>query len=367
MHTDLLYQLALGDTPHIGAKQAKSLCEHFESAQDIFRASHSMLQRIDGIGEITARSIKNFRNFQKAEKEIAFIEKYDIQPLYFKDSKYPQRLLNAYDPPILLFYKGNADLNSSKIISVVGTRRMSDYGKAATEKLVKDLSEHDVLIVSGLAYGIDAAAHKAALKSGLHTVGVIGHGLDTLYPPQNTGLAKEMLKQGGLLTEFCSNTKPDKYNFPSRNRIVAGISDATVVIETDARGGSMITADLASGYDRDVFAVPGRITDTKSNGCNFLIKENKAIILTDAKQLAETLGWEEKILKERNQQAELFVELTETEKYLVELIRSKKKIGIDELNMSSGLSASNLASTLLDLELKNMVQSMPGRMYRPAF
>lgn len=367
MHTDLLYQLALCDIPHIGTVQAKSLCEHFESVRDIFKAGQSALEHIEGIGEIRARSIRNFRNFQKAEKEMIFIEKYDIQPLFFKDTKYPQRLLNAYDPPVLLFYKGTADLNSSKIISVVGTRRMSEYGKIVTEKLIRELSGYDVLIVSGLAFGVDTAAHRVALTSGLNTLGVIGHGLDILYPPQNTGLAKEMLKQGGLLTEFRSNTKPDKHNFPSRNRIVAGISDATIVVETDTRGGSMITADLASGYHRDVFAVPGRITDTKSSGCNLLIKENKAIMLNDAKQLAEVLGWEEKKPKKNSQQAELFIELTELEKHLLELIRSKEKIGIDELNISSGLSASSLASTLLDLELKNVVQSLPGRTYRLAF
>jgi DNA processing protein len=364
MHTDLLYQLALCDVPNIGHVQAKTLCEHFGSAQDVFRAGRSILERIEGIGEIRARSIKNFKDFHLAEKEIAFIQRYDIAPLFFRDKNYPQRLLNSYDPPILLFYKGSADLNASKIISIVGTRRNSEYGRTMTEKLVKDLSAYDVLIISGLAFGIDTMAHKAALNNGLNTIGVIGHGLDTIYPQQNTGLAKEMIKQGGLLTEFRSQTKPDKHNFPSRNRIVAGISDATIVVETDIKGGSMITANTAFGYNRDVFAIPGRTTDVKSSGCNFLISQNKAALVEDGKQLAQMLGWKENPLKKSMKQPEIFVELTDNEQAVADIIRIKERISVDELNISSGLSTSHLASTLLNLELKNVVQSLPGRIYQ---
>lgn len=367
MHTDLLYQLALSDIPNIGIVHAKTLCEHFGSAQAIFRASRSALEQIEGIGEIRARCIKYFKDFQKAENEIAFVEKYNIEPLFFSDKKYPQRLLNTYDPPVLLFYKGNADLNAPKIISIVGTRRNSDYGKTVTEKIVQQLGEYGALVVSGLAFGIDAIAHKSALKNGLYTVGVMAHGLDTLYPSQNTALAREMLKQGGLLTEFRSNTKPDKHNFPSRNRIVAGISDATIVVETDIKGGSMITADLAAGYNRDVFAVPGRITESRSNGCNLLIRENKAILLNDAGQLGEMLDWKKKPATKMVTQTEMFAELDDNEKAVAELIRKKEKISIDELNSISGLSMSNLAATLLGLELKNIIQNIPGKAYRMAF
>jgi DNA processing protein len=201
--------------------------------------------------------------------------------------------LNCYDPPAILYYRGNADLNSSKIIAIVGTSNNSDYGKLVTEKLIKELSSENILIVSGLAFGIDGIAHKAALKNNLSTVGVLAHGLNKIYPPEHSSLAKEMILNGGLLTEFTSNSKPDKHNFPIRNRIVARISDATIVIETGVKGGSMITAELANGYNKDVFAFPGKTTDTKSAGCNYLIKNNKAILLTDAEQLIETMGRKE--------------------------------------------------------------------------
>ena len=193
-------------------------------------------------------------------------------------------MLNCYDSPTLLYYKGEADLNGDKIVAIIGTRNHTDYGKQITEQLVEELTEQNVVVVSGLAYGIDAIAHKAAVKNNLPTVGVLAHGLDQVYPPQHTGLAKEMLKAGGgLLTEFRSKSKPDKHNFPTRNRVVAGMSDATIVIETGIKGGSMITAELANNYNKDVFAFPGKVTDTKSAGCNYLIKNNKAILLTDAR------------------------------------------------------------------------------------
>ena len=223
-----------------------------------------------------------------------FCQKHHINPLFINDPAYPQRLLNCYDPPTMLYYRGNANLNNSKIISIIGTRTNSEYGKRITEQLVEGLREYNVLIVSGLAFGIDAIAHKAALQNGLPTIGVLAHGLDQLYPPQHKQLAKDMLAEGGLLTEFRKETLPDKYNFPKRNRVVAGISDATIVIETAIKGGSMITAELAYNYNRDLFAIPGKITDAKSAGCLKLIQQNKAILLTDTTQLLEVMGWEEK-------------------------------------------------------------------------
>ena len=209
--------------------------------------------------------------------------------------------MNCYDSPTLLFYKGDADLNASKIIAIIGTRNHTEYGKQQTEKLVKELSSQNILVVSGMAFGIDAIAHKAAFKNNLATVGVLGHGLDQIYPPEHSNLAKDMLKHGGgLLTEFRSKTKPDKHNFPTRNRIVAGMSDATIVIETGEKGGSMITAELANGYNKDVFALPGKINDNKSAGCNFLIRNNKAMLLTDAEELIEVMGWEEKAKSQKS-------------------------------------------------------------------
>jgi DNA processing protein len=362
MNSDLVYRLALCDVPHIGNIQAKFLCEQFENARDIFNAKLSTLQCIEGIGEIRARSIKNFRGFNKAEKEIQFISRYGIRALFFKDADYPRRLLNCCDPPLLLFYKGNADLNSGKIISIAGTRRHSEYGKSVVEALVKEMAAHNVLIVSGLAYGIDSLAHRNALKNNLATIGVIAHGMDTIYPPQNTSLAKEMLALGGILTEFKSNTSPDKYNFPSRNRIVAGMSDATIIVESGEKGGSMITAEIANGYNKDVFAVPGKIFDTRSNGCNELIRMNKAILLNHPAQIAETLGWNERKIA-ANPQTTLFTDLDDTEKRVVELLQQNTNT-FDELNISLGVAASRLASVLLNLELKNLVEALPGKKFR---
>lgn len=323
-----------------------------------------MLEKIEGIGSVRAHSIKTFNDFKPAEDEIKFIEKYKIKPLFLTDKEYPQRLLNCYDSPTLVFYKGAADLNCSRVVAIVGTRSHTDYGKSFTEKLIRDLSDQGILIISGLAYGIDAIAHKAALKNNLPTLGVVGHGLDKMYPYDHASLAKDMVKHnGGILTEFFSGTKPDKHNFPLRNRIVAGLSDATVVVETHIKGGSMITAKLADAYNRDVFAVPGRTTDKYSSGCNHLIKYNKAILLTDADEMLDILGWKEK-KKEARKQKELFIELSSEEKQVIQLLQEKESIHIDEINLKSGLSSSAAAAAILNLELQGVVTSMPGKMYK---
>jgi DNA processing protein len=363
MTNDLIYQLSLTQVQHIGHVHAKILIERFGSAEAIFKSRIGDLEKTEGIGEIRARSIKRFNDFSKSEKEIAFIEKYNIKSLFLNDKDYPRRLLNCYDPPALLFYRGNADLNTSKIVAIVGTRSNTDYGKQVTEKLVKDLAPINALIVSGLAFGIDAIAHRAALKNKLETVGVVGHGLDTIYPSENTGLAKEMTRSGGLLTEFRSNTKPDKHNFPSRNRVVAGLSDATIIIETGIKGGSMITGELANSYNRDVFAIPGKITEAKSAGCNHLIKNNKAVLLTEGKELIELMGWGESKKNVIKPQTELFITLTDDEKQVVNILKSKEAVTIDELNLQSGLSTSGVAAVLLNLELQNVVHLLPGKMY----
>ena len=364
MNNELLHQLALTLIPNIGDVQAKILIQHFGEVTAIFKAKTSVLEKIEGIGIVRAKSIKEFNYFHIAEKELEFIEKYNIKTFFLTDKDYPKRLLNCYDSPTLLFYKGNADLNASKILAIVGTRTNTDYGKQFTEKLVKDLSEQNITIISGLAYGIDAMAHKAALKNNLPTIGVVGHGLDKIYPSDHAGLAKEMIKNGGgILSEFFSGTKPDKHNFPLRNRIVAGISDATVLVETNIKGGSMITGNLANAYNRDVFAVPGRTTDTKSSGCNHLIKYNKAILLTDAEEILEVMGWKERKTKTKKQK-ELFIELSQEEKQVVQLLQEKETVSIDEINLSSGLSSSTIAAAILNLELQNVVASLPGKMYK---
>lgn len=365
MNNELLYQLALTLVPNIGDVQAKILIQHFGEASAIFKAKEAELDKIENIGVVRAKSIKGFDDFHLAEKELEFIQKYKIKTFFLTDKDYPQRLLNCYDSPTLLFYKGSADLNASKIVAIVGTRTNTEYGKQFTEKLVKDLSEQNITVVSGLAFGIDAYAHKAAIKNNLPTIGVVGHGLDKIYPSEHAGLAKDMIKNGGgVLSEFFSGTKPDKHNFPLRNRIVAGLSDTTVLIETTIKGGSMITAQLADAYNRDVFALPGRVNDTKSCGCNHLIKHNKAILLSDANDLLEVMGWKEKTKTKTKKQRELFIELSAEEKHIVNLLQQKEAVHIDEINLAGGLSSSTIAAAILNLELQNIVTSLPGKMYK---
>ncbi|MFL5745882.1 MAG: DNA-processing protein DprA [Niastella sp.] len=365
MINDLLYQLALTHVPQIGCVHAKLLIEQFHSAEAIFKASITQLEKTEGIGTVRAQHIKQFRDFAKLEKELDFIEKYKVKPLFLTHLEYPQRLLHCYDSPTMLFYRGNANLNAPRIVAVIGTRINSPYGKQLTENLVQTLAQYNALVVSGLAFGIDAIAHKAALKHHAPTVGVLAHGLDCLYPTEHTNLAKEMIQQGGgLITEFCSDITAEKHHFPIRNRIVAGMCDAVVVVETGTKGGSMITAELANGYNRDVFAYPGRVADAKSAGCNSLIKNNKAILLTNAQELAEALGWNEPPRKNSLPQKELFVNLNAEEQALVAMLSEKKPVHIDELNLKCGLSTSSLVTAVLSLEMQNIVQALPGKMYQ---
>jgi len=363
MTPDLLYQVALTFIPNIGCVQAKILIEHYGNAEAVFKAKKKELSAIENIGLVRANSIKAFNDFSEAEDEIQFIEKYKIQPLFITDKNYPQRLLHCYDSPTILYYRGNADLNTSKIISIIGTRSNTDYGKQVTEKLVSELKDLDILIVSGLAFGIDVIAHRSALQNDLGTVAVLAHGLHTIYPRQHKTLAKEIVQQGGLLTEFRNDDQPDKHNFPKRNRIVAGIADVTVVIETAIKGGSMITAELANNYNRDVFALPGKVTDSKSAGCNYLIQSNKAVLFTDAKELMESLGWQSKKINKK-QQKELFIELSDDETIIVNILKEKDTIHIDEVNIRSNLSSSSIAAAILNLELQNVIAGLPGKMYK---
>ena len=364
MHQDLLYQIALTLTPNIGDVKSKVLVNHFGSAEAIFRATKKELETLEGIGSFTARSIKDFTDFKRAEDEIRFIEKYKIKCLFLNDKEYPRRLLNCYDSPSLLYFKGNADLNTSKIIGLVGTRNHNDYGKSICEKVIQDLVTEDILIVSGLAFGIDTIAHKTSVKNGIKTVGVLAHGLDMVYPSQNTSLAKQMISLGGLLTEFRSNTKPDRQNFPNRNRIVAGICDAIIVIESGLKGGSLITAELANGYNKDVFAFPGRVGDSKSEGCNYLIKNNKAALITSAADILENMGWKTAKKASVKKQRELFIEFSPDEKILVEILQLQEQLHIDELYFKSKLSSSAVAQALLMLEMQGIVSSLPGKMYK---
>ena len=364
MQKELLYQIALTLIPNIGDVRAKSLINHFGDASAVFHASKKAFETIEGIGSKAIESIIQFKDFSRAEEEIAFIKKYKITPLFLTDKNYPQRLLNCYDSPPLLYYKGNADLNSSRIIGIVGTRNHNDYGKNICEKLVEELANENVIIVSGLAFGIDSIAHRTSVKHNVPTIGVLAHGLDRVYPPQNANFAKQMIEQGGLLTEFKSSTNPDKQNFPGRNRIVAGISDCIIVVESGIKGGSLITAELANGYNKDVFAFPGRVDDTKSAGCNYLVKSNKAMLITCANDVLENMSWKENKKPSVKKQRELFIEFSAEEKIVVDILQLHDQVHIDDLYFKSKLSSSSVAQALLMLEMQGIVSSLPGKMYR---
>ncbi|HSK12824.1 MAG TPA: DNA-processing protein DprA [Phnomibacter sp.] len=366
-HPEHIYRLALTQVPQIGCVLARALTDHFGSAEAIFHASKKALCEVDGISDNKATHIRNFKDLEPCEAEWEFLQKHQIDLLFLTDEKYPKRLLNCYDPPTVLFYKGHADLNTSRIVNIIGTRNHTDQGKQMTEKLVETLAQHQLLVVSGMAFGIDTQAHKACVKYNVPTVGVLAHGMDTLYPPENAKLARQMLAQGGgLLTEFPKETKPDRHNFPTRNRVVAGLCDATIVVETDIKGGSMITAELAIGYNRDVFAFPGRVNDPKSRGCNELIRRNKAALISSGEDLLEAMNWLPQNEKKKKVQRSLFIDLTPNEKTMVDLLNLHEQMHIDALNIKSGLNASAAAGALLSLELQGVVESLPGKMYRLA-
>jgi DNA processing protein len=362
MGDDLLYKLALTQVPGVGPKTARSLIGYCGGVQAVFEASKKELSRIPGIGPQTAHQVHSFREFSWAEQEIQFIEKNGIQPLFYLDSAYPRRLTHLPDAPIMLYYKGNENLNQNRILAIVGTRQPSPRGKATCEELIDQLTEYQPLIVSGLAYGIDYTAHKKALQAGLPTIAVLGHGLDRIYPAAHRAVAYEMIDQGGLLSEFHSQTLPDREHFPMRNRIVAGMSDAVLVIETARKGGSMITAHLANDYHRDVFAVPGRIQDEQSSGCLHLIKTHKAALIEHADDLAYVLQWE-KSNTPASVQTSLFPELSVLENKVLDLVRKNEEISLEKLIFETELVGSQLASILLQLEFKGLVRSLPGKRY----
>jgi DNA processing protein len=365
MSEQLICGVALTMIPGIGPVQSRLLLESFGDAASIFSAGMSRLRMVDGLGEFRAKAILSCKDFTAAEAEILFMGKQDIQPVFLNDANYPKRLLNCYDSPILLYVKGNPNLNPAKAAAIVGTRTHTPYGKQITEQLIAELAPYDVTIISGLAHGIDGIAHKAALKNQLPTLGILAHGLDKLYPQSHIALAREIIEtNGGLITEFRKGTQPDRHNFPSRNRIVAGMSDVVIVIETGMKGGSIITAEIANGYNRDVMAYPGRVTDNKSEGCNYLIRTNKAGLLTNTNYLLEMMGWADKNPAKIKAQQSLFIELSPDERDILTLIEQKQHISIDELNFQSKLTASMIAATLLNLELKNMIQALPGKMYQ---
>lgn len=359
----MFYQIALGLTKGLGNLSVRQILKHIESPEEIFRASKSDLKAIPGLRTKAIEAILQKDAFSRAEQELAFIEKYKIKPLFITDQDYPKRLKNCPDAPVLLFYKGNADLNTQKIVSVVGTRNATAYGKQFCDEFIEGLKQQQVLIVSGLAYGIDIAAHKAALQNQLATVGVLGHGLDRIYPALHRNIAEQMLHDGGLLTEYFPQSPVDRANFPKRNRIIAGMADAIVVVEATKTGGALITAEIANSYNKDVFAVPGRLDCEYSVGCNFLIKTNRAHLLTGVEDLQYIMGWDNQPVK-KEKQLEILHDLNKDELSVFNLIKAHDQIAIDELQISLNMQQSKLAVALLGLEMKSVIVSLPGKIYK---
>ncbi len=363
-NADLIYKLALSFVPGIGPKITRNLLTRYSSLKEIFNAPAKQLKSVEGMNELRVSALKDVENLKKAEKELKFIEKHDIRTFFIADEDYPYRLKQCGDAPALLFYQGNADLNAEKTIAVIGTRKFTDYGQRLCEDLVADLkSQPGLLIMSGLAEGIDTIAHRNAVKAGIPTVGVLGHGLDRIYPSVNKALSKEMIENGGLLSEYHAGTEPNRENFPMRNRIVAGLSDVTIVVESNIKGGALITAYLASSYNRDVAAFPGRVYDTRSAGCNMLIRTSVAAMITNASDLMQLMNWQPSKQK-RPVQQKLFLNLSDTEQMIVDMLEKKDQVHADELLNHTQLTNTQLASILLGLEMQDIIKSLPGKNYR---
>lgn len=366
MDQNRLALLALHFVPGIGDFLVRQLVSYCGTAEDVFKLPKGKLLKIPNVGESTYRAIKSGDPFRQAEEEIKRAQRQDTQIIFYLDSNYPQRLKQFEDSPTLLYLKGNADLNTTKTVGIVGTRQATTYGKEMVEKLIEDLKPYQPLIISGLAYGIDIHAHKQAIIQGLPTLGVMGSGMDVIYPSLHKDTANKMLDNGGLATENAFGTKPDAHNFPARNRIIAGLSDALIVVEAAEKGGALITAEIANNYNKDVFAIPGAIGQTYSAGCNKLIKINKAHLLTNAKDIEYIMNWTVSINSIESEALQLDLNLFDPDEQIVVSILKEKKspVMIDELSRKTSLPPSTLASLLLTLEFKNVVRSLPGKMYR---
>lgn len=363
-----IYSIALTMVPGIGHIGAKHLIDGMGNAVDVFRLRKEIPERIPEVSQRVIEALDCPQAVLRAEQEYEFIRKNRISCLSFHDEAYPSRLRECEDAPVVLFFKGNADLNSLHILNMVGTRNATDYGTQICASFLRDLKAlcPDVLVVSGLAYGIDIHAHREALANELPTVGVLAHGLDRIYPHVHRKTAVDMLEKGGLLTEFLSGTNPDRHNFISRNRIVAGMCDATIVIESAEKGGSLITAELAEGYHRDCFAFPGRMSDEYSKGCNRLIRDNKAFLLLSAEDFVQAMGWNipmtlsEKVSVQRS----LFIELSEEEQKIVAILEKLGNLQINSLVVEADIPVNKMTALLFELEMKGVIRVLAGGMYQ---
>ena len=359
---DLLYLLALQRIEGVGDIMAKKLLAHFGSAETVFNTKASQLAAIDGVGSVLLKKLKDKSVFEKATQELEFIKANEINVVYFQDKDYPERLKHCIDGPLLLFTAGNINLKNRKIISIVGTRQITSYGTEFCRKLIEDLAPLDPVIVSGFAYGVDIVAHQLAMENNLQTIGVLAHGLNQIYPKTHKKYVAKVEQNGGFMTEFWSSSNPDKENFVRRNRIVAGMSEATIVIESADRGGSLITANMANDYNRDVFAVPGRVTDKYSQGCNNLIKTQKANLLTSAADLIYILNWD--IQKESKPvQKQLFVSLDDDEQKVYDYLLKTGKELMDIIALRCDFPIYKISGMLLNMELKGVIRPLPGKLF----
>jgi DNA processing protein len=361
----LKHKIALGLIPRIGDINARKLVSYFGSVEAIFHEPYRNLIKIPGIGSGIAQYISNRSYLETAEKEAEYISRNNIRTYFYLDNNYPFRLRQCDDSPVVFFFMGNSDLDAAKILSVVGTRNASARGKEICDKIIGGLAagHPDLIIISGLAYGIDIAAHKAALANNLQTIGVLGHGFKTMYPSLHASVAKMMIKNGGLITDFLSDALPERNNFLKRNRIIAGLSDATLVVESGKKGGALITADIANSYNRDVFAVPGRPDDQWSAGCNSLIRNNKAALTECSDDIEYFLNWKPEKTKPPVQRT-LFSDLDDTEKLIFELLAKEGELAIDSICRSIEIPVYKLSSILLQMEFKGLVKCNPGNVYR---
>jgi DNA processing protein len=363
LHTELLHALALLKVDGIGDVVAKKLITHCGSAQDVFQSKKKALLAIDGVGEILYKKLQEKNVFQLAEKELLFVEKENISISYYLDQNYPERLKHCIDGPVVLFQSGHINFENRRLINIVGTRQITPYGTEFTKKLIADLAPLNPIIVSGFAYGVDIVAHQAAMENNLQTIGVLAHGLNQIYPKMHKKYMAKMEQNGGFMTEFWSTSNPDRENFIKRNRIVAGMCEATIVIESAEKGGSLITANLANDYNRDVFAVPGRITDKFSQGCNNLIKTQRAHLLNSAADLIYILNWDLSDKKVKPIQKQLFVSLTEEEQKIYDYLLTKEQEVMDIIALDCDFPIFKISSLLLNMELKGVIRPLPGKLF----
>ncbi|GAB2773880.1 DNA-processing protein DprA [Rhabdobacter roseus] len=361
-----IHILALVHTPGIGSVTTRQLMSYCGGAVGVFKADLKKLTKIPGIGEKVARIILKKEGLAYAEKEWRVCQQAGHQLLFFSDPHYPQRLKPLYDSPLVLYARGQVDYNASRTVGIVGTRQVTDYGKSITEAIIRELVPYAPVVVSGLAYGVDITAHRACLKTQLPTVGVMASGLDVIYPAVHLRSSQEMQQLGGIITENPLGAKPDFRRFPARNRIIAGLSDVTIVVESAKRGGSLITVEYAQNYHREVFAVPGSLHSPQSEGCHALIRDHKASIFTSVADLAEAIGWHDKqqSTKPGSTPAEIsFDGFTQDEGQVLALLKRQGDMQVDELSWQSGIHLSKLATLLLNLEFQGMVRSLPGKKY----